>query len=86
VYALIDSERTQAGEALATDRQGFVEACSPMRIPCRVLERRAIENYLPEHAIRVVKSDKYRVLGHYETLPPTESTGLCSADAANIAR
>src|SRR5260370_10598181 len=46
-YALIDSGRTQTGEALATDRQGFVEACSRLKIPCRVLERRAIENYLP---------------------------------------
>jgi energy-coupling factor transporter ATP-binding protein EcfA2 len=69
VYALIDSERTQSGEALAADRQGFVEVCSKLKIPCRVLERRAIENYLSERAIRVVKnSDKYRSLGPYEAL------------------
>jgi ABC-type cobalamin/Fe3+-siderophores transport system ATPase subunit len=69
VYALIDSERTQSGEPLAAGRQGFVEVCSKLKIPCRVLQRRAIENYLPERAIRGVKnSDKYRALGHYEAL------------------
>jgi ABC-type cobalamin/Fe3+-siderophores transport system ATPase subunit len=68
VRALIDSERTQAGEALAADRQSFVEVCSKLNIRSHVLERRAIENYLPEHAIKAVKSDKYRALGHYELL------------------
>jgi hypothetical protein len=68
VYALIDSERSRLGESLVPDRQGFAETCSKVNIPCRVLERRAIENYLPEHAIRTAKSDKYRALGHYEVL------------------
>jgi len=69
VRALVDSERTQAGEALAADRQSFVDVCSKLNVRCHVLERRAIENYLPEHAIRTVKnSDKYRALGPYELL------------------
>jgi hypothetical protein len=69
VYALIDSERSQSGEYLAADRQGFADACARLNIPCRVLERRAIENYFPEHAIRAVKnSDKYRSLTPYEPL------------------
>ena len=68
VYALIDSERTQSGQALAAGRQGF-EACSKLNIRCRFLERRAIENYFPERAIRGVKnSEKYRALGQYEVL------------------
>ena len=69
VYALIDSERTHSGEPLAADRQGFADVCSKLNVPCRILERRAIENYFPEHAIRAVKnSDKYRSLGPYEAL------------------
>jgi len=69
VYALIDSERTQAGEQVGADRQGFADACSKLNIPCHILERRAIENYLPERAIRAVKnSDKYRALSPYEAL------------------
>lgn len=66
VYTLIDSERSQLGEALSTERQGFAEICAKIGIPCRVLDRRAIENYFPEHAIKAVKGDKYRVLGQYE--------------------
>jgi energy-coupling factor transporter ATP-binding protein EcfA2 len=69
VYALIDSERTQDGEAVAADRQGFADACSKLKIPCHVLDRRAIENYLPDRAIKAVKnSDKYRALAPYEAL------------------
>ena len=69
VYALIDSERTQAGEGVVADRQGFADTCSKLKIPCHILERRAIENYLTERAIRAVKnSDKYRALGPYEAL------------------
>jgi AAA domain, putative AbiEii toxin, Type IV TA system len=71
VYALIDSERTGPGVALAADRQSFVETCSKLKIPCHVLERRATENYLSEHAIREAKSDKYRAIGHYEPLGAT---------------
>ncbi|HZR30271.1 MAG TPA: AAA family ATPase [Terriglobales bacterium] len=69
VYALIDSERSQAGEPLAADRQGFTDLCSKLNIPCCVLERGAIENYLSERAIRTVKnSDKYRALAPYQKL------------------
>jgi hypothetical protein len=69
VYALIDSERSQAGDALEAGRQSFTEICSKLNISCKVLERRAIENYFPERAIRAVKnSDKYRALAPYEKL------------------
>jgi hypothetical protein len=69
IYALIDSERSQSGAALAADRQSFTETCSKLKIPCTVLERRAVENYFPQRAIRLVKnSDKYRALGPYEKL------------------
>lgn len=69
IHALIDSERSQSGEALTPDRQSFVEVCSKVKIPCHVLDRRATENYLPERAIRAAKnSDKYRALAHYESL------------------
>lgn len=68
IVAIIDSERTAAGETLSVDRAGFAEACRLADIPCHVLERRAIENYFSETAIKRVKSDKYRALGPYERL------------------
>src|SRR5436190_22275891 len=43
--------------------------CSKLGVPCRVLDRRAIENYFPQHAFRTVKkSDKYHSLGPYEAV------------------
>ena len=69
VCALVDSERSRAGEALSADRKGFAEACSKLNISCTILERRSIENYLSEQAIRTAKgSDKYRALAPYESL------------------
>jgi ABC-type Na+ transport system ATPase subunit NatA len=68
IVAIIDSERDTAGEPLSADREGFVQACQKANIPCHVLERRAIENYFSETAIKKVKGNKYRALGPYERL------------------
>jgi ABC-type cobalamin/Fe3+-siderophores transport system ATPase subunit len=68
VSALIDSERRAAGEPLDAARTGFVAACQKVGITCQVLERRAIENYFTEAAVKRVKGDKYRDLQHYEKL------------------
>lgn len=68
VAAIIDSERDTPEAVLSPDRQAFVTACQNAGVPCRVLDRPAIENYLTESAIRKVKSDKYRALGPYERL------------------
>lgn len=68
ITCLIDSERSAAGEALGRDRQAFVDACERAGIRCHVLERRAIENYLTDAAVKKVKGDKYRALIPYEKL------------------
>jgi ABC-type Na+ transport system ATPase subunit NatA len=68
IIAIIDSERTTAGDPLSADRAGFAEACQKANIPCHVLDRRAIENYFSDAAIKKVKGDKYRALGPYERL------------------
>jgi ABC-type Na+ transport system ATPase subunit NatA len=68
IVAIVDSERSAAGEPLSADREGFAEACKKAGIPCHVLERRATENYFSEVAIKKVKGDKYRALGPYERL------------------
>ena len=68
VSALIDSELPSADAQLASDRQDFVELCEKLDIPCHVLERRALENYFPEHAIQADKGQNYRALGEYELL------------------
>jgi hypothetical protein len=68
VAVLIDSERSAAEEELAGDRQGFVEACRELGFEIHVLERRALENYLTQAAIKAVKGDKYQALGPFEAL------------------
>jgi energy-coupling factor transporter ATP-binding protein EcfA2 len=68
ISALIDSERQSADAPLDGNRQGFVDACKEAKIPCHVLNRRAFENYFPEHAIRAEKGSKFRALLPYEKL------------------
>lgn len=68
VVALIDSEKSSANASLDGSRQGFHDSCQRAGIRCHVLERRALENYLTDAAIKRVKSDKYRSLQPYELL------------------
>ncbi len=66
VCALIDSERTAPGEELEARRAAFKKLCDDANIKCHVLERRAIENYLPDYAVKKLKGDTYRALQEYE--------------------
>lgn len=68
ISVLIDSERGAANAPLSPDRQAFVEVCKRVNIPCRVLHRRAFENYLPDHAVKAVKGEAYSALGDYQAL------------------
>jgi predicted ATPase len=72
VHALIDSERVAAGAALAKDREAFRQTCQSLKMPCHVLEHRALENYLSDAAIKQVKGEKYRALTPFEELKKTE--------------
>jgi ABC-type Mn2+/Zn2+ transport system ATPase subunit len=68
IWALIDSERHAAGEALPRDREGFAAVCGGADIPCHVLRRRAIDNYLSDAAVKQVKGTQFRALSEYEKL------------------
>ena len=68
VFALIDSERPHAGVDVSTDRKEFMQLCREAEIQCCILERRALDNYLTERAIRKVKGEKYSALAHFEKL------------------
>ncbi len=52
IFALIDSERTAAGAPLSTEREDFRQVCKKLNISCHVLDRRAIENYFPDRAVK----------------------------------
>ena len=68
VAALIDSERTSEADTLGSVRLAFKEACDKLGIPCHVLERRSIENYLTDRAVRRVLGESYHGLGPFERL------------------
>jgi ABC-type polar amino acid transport system ATPase subunit len=66
IAVVIDGERASAGADLDSDRQAFVEACEALGFETCVLDRRAIENYLSERAVKEVKGAAYRALGPFE--------------------
>jgi ABC-type cobalamin/Fe3+-siderophores transport system ATPase subunit len=69
VLAIIDSEKKDQGEALRPNRKAFIEICGRLGIKCHVLERRAIENYFPDRAIKAAfPKHSYRELKHFEPI------------------
>jgi predicted ATPase len=83
--ALIDSERSAAGEALSPAREAFRKVCAAAKIDCHVLERRATENYLSERAIQAAVGATHTVLAPYERLGDRKS-GWGKAQNWKIAR
>jgi predicted ATPase len=74
IHVLIDSERSSDSAKLDKPRQAFVDLCKKSKISCHVLERRALENYFPDRAVKEAKGDKYRSLTEFELLSaPTPS-------------
>lgn len=67
IYVLIDSERTAYGSELQPRLKDFVKVCEQAEVKCHVLERRAIENYFTERAVKNAKGDKYHALGPYDS-------------------
>lgn len=86
VHALIDSERESATAAMPLDREAFKSTCSKVGIPCCILERRAFENYFPEHAIHGVRGNASKPLGELESLKKRGSDGWPKRDNWRIAR
>jgi len=66
ISVLIDSEREAEGAELDPGRQAFVEECSRLEFDVHVMERRALENYLTEDAVKKVKGDGYSALGPFD--------------------
>ena len=65
-FALIDSERSSPDAPLAPPRVAFAGACAELGIECHVLERRSLENYLADGAIRAVLGPGNQALGPFD--------------------
>ena len=68
IAVLIDSEKTSVGDSLSSNREDFIKICKENGFKCHVLERRAIENYLIDSAIKKIKGDKHQALTPYQKL------------------
>ena len=68
IYALVDSERDSLSAPPAGRRVGFAETCHKIGIDVCVTERRAIENYFSERAIKAALGDAFTALSPYQVL------------------
>lgn len=66
IYCWIDSEKENENSELSKDRKDFLETCRKLEIKAIASERRAIENYFSERAIKKVLGDKYTALDYYQ--------------------
>ncbi len=83
VVAIIDSERSTAGAGLAQNRQAFVELCRTAGIRCLVLERRALENYFSERAVKAGLGENFHALGLHDL--PHAQPGWSNAENWRVA-
>jgi ABC-type sulfate/molybdate transport systems ATPase subunit len=66
VHVLIDSERSAAGQPLEEKRRAFLNGCEELHIKARGTDRRALENYLGDRAIKSTFGESYRALAEFE--------------------
>lgn len=68
VHAVIDSEKAGANDPIPGDRFAFRQVCQNLGINCHILDRRALDNYFPDSAVKRVKGGNHRALAPYERL------------------
>jgi energy-coupling factor transporter ATP-binding protein EcfA2 len=68
IFALVDSERIAAIDSPSSRRIQFQETCRRIGIDVCVTERRAIENYFSDSAVKAALGDNFQSLGPYELL------------------
>ena len=85
VVAIVDSERTEAGGALKEEVAAFQDTCESLGITCHVLERRALENYISDRALKVTFGDAYVAPEHFQR-PKDLQLGWSKAETWRAAR
>ncbi|MBR0725908.1 ATP-dependent nuclease [Bradyrhizobium manausense] len=84
VSVLVDSERFNSNEPAAERRQQFAETCTKIGFQVCVTGRRAIENYLPDHAVKAALGEGFSALTEYERMAE-HANGWAKADNWRIA-
>ncbi|WP_240361332.1 MULTISPECIES: AAA family ATPase [unclassified Streptomyces] len=85
MHYIIDSEREVAGAALESSRQGFVDLCERLGVPGLVLERRALENYFTDDAVKRAMGSAAQGLGPYDKLARTPGASWRKTDNWRVA-
>ncbi|WOH59772.1 ATP-dependent nuclease [Bradyrhizobium sp. BWC-3-1] len=68
VYALVDSERPDASAAAAQRRVQFEQICNRIGFGVCVTQKRALENYFPDSAVKAAFGASFSALGPYDRL------------------
>ena len=66
IAALVDSERDTAGGPSKKAREDFEASGRKLGFTVQLTDRRAIENYFPDHAVKAGVGENFEALGHYE--------------------
>lgn len=85
VFALIDSEKNLETDPLLSDRADFQEVCREAGIECKVLDRRATENYLNDRVVKKMKGPSFTALGPFEKIKSVQN-GWSKSDNWLMAR
>lgn len=85
LFALIDSERPASTSPAADRRVQFEELCRTNSIQVCLTEFRALENYLPDRAVKAALGTSFSQLAPYERMDQ-HSNGWSKADSWRIAR
>ena len=85
IHCIIDSEKTTAIDNLHQERVDFQTNCTQLGINLKILDRRAIENYLSDSAIKTVKGTSSRALTAFELLSALGANGWAKKENWRIA-
>jgi energy-coupling factor transporter ATP-binding protein EcfA2 len=85
IFALVDSERAAPGAGADPRRAAFAETCEKLGIQVCVTERRAIENYFTNEAVKAAFGEAFSALAPYQELR-TSPIGWSKVDNWKIAR
>ncbi len=66
VYCWIDSEKKSENSVLPRNRKSFLDICNKLKIKTRASEKRSIEYYFTERAIKKVNGDNCSIPAPYE--------------------
>ncbi|MCK1463329.1 AAA family ATPase [Bradyrhizobium sp. 2] len=84
IVALVDSERTIDGAQPAERRLKFAEVCRRVGFDVCLTEKRAIENYFPDYAVKAALGSSFAALAPYELLSE-HANGWSKSDNWRIA-